>query len=199
MNNDWVLYQHRPGLVLGFHGTEQKTVHQLVTRENAAHLKPSKGKNEWLGHGMYFWENDPQRALEWAENGNPKKPIQEPDVLGAVIDLGLCLDLTSRTGLDEVAEAHATLAAIYDAVGFALPQNMGGAEKLNRELDCQVIQALHEYRKGRGQPAYDSVRAPFPEAGELYPGAGFRMRNHIQIAIINSKCIKGYFRPIRAK
>lgn len=199
MINDWVLYQRRPGLVLGFHGTEQKAVLQLVMQDTAAHLKPSKGKNEWLGHGMYFWENDPQRALEWAKTGNPKKPIHEPDVLGAVIDLGLCLDLTSRTGLDEVAEAHAILKATLEAAGMTLQKNKGGAEKLNRELDCQVIQALHGYRKTSNLPPYDSVRAPFPEADELYAGAGFRMRNHIQIAIINPGCVKGYFRPIRAK
>ncbi|MDY0046037.1 MAG: hypothetical protein RBS10_01335 [Thauera propionica] len=196
MTDRWTLYQRRPGLVLGFHGTEKKTVTQVVGQRSRTHLTASKGTNEWLGHGIYFWENDPQRALEWAENGNAKKKIQEPDVVGAVLDLGLCLDLTTRTGLEEVAEAHRTLSEMYETARLEMPRNRGGRDRLNRELDCQVIQALHDYRTQRGLTPYDSVRSPFPEADELYEGAGFRAQNHIQIAIINPACIKGYFRPL---
>lgn len=198
MADRWTLYQRRPGLVLGFHGTEKETVDKVVGQHSSTHLTSSQGKNEWLGHGIYFWENDPQRALEWAENGNAKKPIQEPDVVGAVLDLGLCLDLTTRTALEEVAEAYRTLHDMYARLGFLLPRNTGGPDKLNRELDCQVIQALRDYRAQRNLTPYDSVRSPFPEDKELYEGAGFRAQNHIQIAIINPACIKGYFRPLHA-
>ena len=38
---------------------------------------------------MYFWENNLDRAKEWARN-NPK--IEKPTVIGAIIDLGYCLD-----------------------------------------------------------------------------------------------------------
>ena len=43
--------------------------------------------------------------------------------------------------------------------------------------------------------AYDSVRGVFWEGDDLYPGAGFKEKNHIQIAIINPNCIKGFFLP----
>ena len=153
---------------------------------------------EWLGPGIYFWENDPQRGMEWARNGgNPRNKIKKPDVVGAIIDLGHCLDLTTRMGLDEVAEAYATLRDSYSKSGLDLPANTGGKDRFKRELDCQVIQALHLYRSDNGLPPYDSVRAPFPEDEPLYEGAGFRMRNHIQIAVINIDCIKGYFHPIK--
>ncbi len=46
---------------------------------------------EWLGHGIYFWENDPQRALEWAQDGSSKSKIKQPSVVGAVWNLELCL------------------------------------------------------------------------------------------------------------
>lgn len=198
MSDPWTLYQRRPGLVLGFHGTETKTVNAVIAQRGRTHLIPSTGTNEWLGHGIYFWENDPQRALEWAQSGNTKQTIREPGVVGAILDLGLCLDLTNRTGLNEVAAAYRTLREMYEKAGFSLQRNTGGRDKLNRELDCQVIQALHDYRTQRQLPPYDSVRSPFPEADELYDGAGFRAQNHIQIAIINPACIKGYFRPLHA-
>ncbi len=195
MANPWALYQRSPSFVLGFHGTEKSLVDDVIAGKTT-HLKKSDGKYEWLGHGVYFWENDPQRGLEWANSGNAKKVIKNPDVAGAIIDLGRCLDLTTRMGLDEVAEAYATLRDAYAQAGLPLPLNTGGTDKFKRELDCQVIQALHQYRQDNGLPLYDSVRAPFQEDDPLYEGAGFRIRNHIQIAIINTDCIKGYFRPI---
>lgn len=198
MTNPWTLYQSHPAFVLGFHGTEKEIVEHLISG-GTDHLKKSEGKFEWLGHGIYFWENDPQRGLEWAQNGNPKSKIKNPDVVGAILDLGLCLDLTTRTGLDEVEQAYKTLESAYAKAGVELPINDGGEDRFKRELDCQVIQALHNFRVDREQPPYDSVRAPFREDKELYVGAGFHRRNHVQIAIVNPDCIKGYFRPIRKR
>lgn len=195
MTNSWALYQRHPSFVLGFHGTEKTLVDKVVAGKTN-HFSQSVGKNEWLGHGIYFWENDPQRGIEWAQSGNAKKKIKEAGVAGAIIDLGLCLDLTTRMGLDEVAEAYATLSDIYAKTGEKLPTNEGGEDKFKRELDCQVIQTLHMYRSENGLQPYDSVRASFPEDAPLYKGASFRKRNHIQLAIINTNCIKGYFCPI---
>lgn len=196
MDSSWALYQHNPSFVLGFHGTGKEVVDRIVAGK-MTHLAKSSGIFEWLGHGIYFWENDPQRGLEWAQNGNAKKTISDPEVVGAIIDLGLCLDLTTRIGLDEVKTAYATIRDTYAKAGEELPVNVGGRDKHKRELDCQVIQAVHRYREDNGLPPYDSVRALFQEDQLLYDGAGFRIRNHVQIAVINTDCIKGYFHPIR--
>ncbi len=45
-------------------------------------------------------------------------------------------------------------------------------------------------------PPYDTVRGPFWEGGELYPGSGISSKGHVQIAVSNLDCIMGYFRPI---
>jgi hypothetical protein len=105
--------------------------------------------------------------------------------------------LTTRVGLDEVTIAHQMLAESYALNHLELPTNSGGKDKFKRELDCQVIEALHRYRKETGLLPYDSVRSPFPEDAPLYDGAGFRLKNHVQIAVINPDCIKGYFHPIK--
>lgn len=196
MTNPWVLYQRQPSFVLGFHGTDRTVVDKAVSRE-ISHLDRSEDTTEWLGHGVYFWENDPARAIEWAKNGKTKGRIATPDAVGAVIDLGFCLDLTTMTGLQEVADAYTTLCKTYQEAGLALPQNTVGPDKVKRELDCAVIQALHSQRAERGLEPYDSVRALFPEDKPLFDESGFRSRNHIQICIINTdRCIKGYFKPI---
>jgi len=41
----------------------------------------------------------------------------------------------------------------------------------------------------------DSVHGIFNEGEELYPNAGFREKDHIQICVRNPNCIKGFFLP----
>ncbi|MFM9961639.1 MAG: hypothetical protein ACKV2Q_10475 [Planctomycetaceae bacterium] len=48
--------------------------------------KPSENAYDWLGEGIYFWEHSPERARRWAG--------EDGIVIGAVIQLGNCLDLT---------------------------------------------------------------------------------------------------------
>ena len=197
MANPWGLYQRQPAFVLGFHGTDKRVVSDIVQRK-IAHLNKSEDTTEWLGHGVYFWENDPERALDWARNGKTKGKVTSPDAVGAIIDLGFCLDLTTMSGLAEVTEAYEILRHSYLAEGLDLPKNTVGHDKVKRELDCAVIQALHGYRLDKRLKPYDSVRAPFPEKAPLYDQSGFRARNHIQICVISPEnCIKGYFRPIK--
>ncbi len=64
-----------------------------------------------------------------------------------------------------------------------------------RNLDCAVIETLHEFMKDKKKPGFDSVRGVFFEGEELYPDAGFKEKDHIQICIRNPNCIKGYFLP----
>lgn len=69
-------------------------------------------------------------------------------------------------------------------------------------MDKAVVKAMHDLRAQSSStcapvlPSYDSVRAAFWEGGELYEGAGFAKKAHIQIAVCNPECIKGYFRPL---
>ena len=53
-----------PQFVLGYHGCDLSLVKQLLSAETQ--LNFSKNTYDWLGHGIYFWENAPFRAMEWA-------------------------------------------------------------------------------------------------------------------------------------
>ena len=44
-------------------------------------------------------------------------------------------------------------------------------------------------------PQFDTVRGLFPEGTPLYDGAGFRERNHVQLAVRNTDQILGCFYP----
>jgi hypothetical protein len=190
----WDLYEYPPSFVIGFHGCDESVGESVLS--GRAGLKPSKAQWDWLGHGIYFWEGNPQRALVWAQEREKAGRIKSPFVIGAVLDLGHCLDLMDSGGLKVVKDAYDILREVYLKAGMPLPENTG-REKAARKLDCLVINSLHDYRERRGLAAYDTVRAVFPEGDELYPGAGFRDRNHVQICARNGACIKGYFRPIQ--
>lgn len=194
-------YCKLPSFILGFHGCDESVKELLLLGKTK--LKPSNNEYDWLGSGIYFWENDPDRALSYAKllQNNPKRnkknKIDKPAVVGAVIDLGNCLNLFEEKNLQLVHSAYDFLVRYSKEHQRPIPKNTLGNDLLLRNLDCAVINTLHELLKGINEyPNYDSVRAPFWEGKELYPQAGFKEKNHIQICVVNPNCIKGYFDPL---
>jgi hypothetical protein len=188
------MYSTRANYILGFHGCDESVRDKVVNGD--AKLIISQNSYDWIGHGYYFWESSPSRALEFAKDVKKRKrTIRNPSVLGAIICLGHCLDLLDENAIRRVKEAHTELKKIYKN---RLPSNKSGGsprDKLLRELDCAVIQLLHYTTDQKKLPQYDSVRAAFFEGEKLYPSAGFRNKNHIQVCVRNPNCIKGFFIP----
>jgi hypothetical protein len=79
--------------VLGYHGCEYGVATKAIAGETS--ILQSKRDFDWLGPGAYFWESDPQRAMEWAHWKASRGDYSRPAVIGAVIDLRHCLDLTA--------------------------------------------------------------------------------------------------------
>lgn len=180
--------------VLGYHGCDTDVAKKIAAGDDA--LTPSQNDYDWLGHGQYFWEDAPERAMRWAheESKKPKSKIKVPGVLGAVIDLGNCLNLIEVAYLDLVSTAHDQLLEFLNAIGQPIPKNTG-PEFRARKLDCAVFEALHRIRKATAKPAFETVRAFFVEGKPLYPDAGIRQLDHIQICVRAPEQIIGYFLP----
>ena len=191
---------NRPHLILAYHGCDKAICDAVVRGERE--LESSKNEYDWLGPGIYFWEHSYDRAFHFAhdrkENPKGKTQIQEPSVLGAVLMLSNCLDLLDSRYLDLVQKAHASFVKSFSE-GAKLPRNTGGAGKLLRHLDCAVIRHLHKVREAEALPAFDTVRSVFFEGKPLYPRAGFREKNHIQVCVVNPECILGYFIPAEGR
>jgi hypothetical protein len=156
-----------------------------------------------LGHGIYFWENDPERALDYARllQKHPQRSkvkISKPAVIGAVIDLGYCFDLIDNKNLLILKEGYDLLVETHKKFKLEIPENKAvgnNSELLLRYLDCAVIETIHHFNRENKEKEFDSVRGVFLEGNILYPNAGFKDKNHIQICIRNPNCIKGYFLP----
>lgn len=72
------MYTKLPHLILGFHGCSNKTCDKVLHKNES--LKPSTNSYDWLGNGIYFWENNYSRAIEWA-----KDHYTDYGVIGAII------------------------------------------------------------------------------------------------------------------
>ena len=118
---------------------------------------------------------------------------QIASVIGAVVQLGRCFDLLNEGVTAILADRYLELARTFAEAGRSLPRNHGRQAK-RRDLDCLVIShCLDELQKAGTE--FDTVRGAFLEGKPAYPGAGFSREGHIQIAVRNSTCILGVFRP----
>jgi hypothetical protein len=143
--------------------------------------------------------------MEWAQWKHDRGEFAEPFVIGAVIDLGNCFDLTVRENLELLGEAYEGLKAEHDTAGRALPvnRNVPGDpfdDLLLRYLDDAVIEKVHQdiedaVANGASIEPFDTVRGLFHEGERAYPGSGFFKKTHTQIAVRSPASIKGVFLP----
>lgn len=203
------MYDVKPNMVLGFHGCEASVREILLNSPNE--IKISKKPYDWLGHGMYFWENNYERALQWALEKKARGAIREPAVVGAVIYLGCCCDFLDRKYIQLLSQSFARMEESNRKSGLELPSNKDLAndshkDKVMRNLDCAVIEYMHTkiyneiqqdiQTKGFSDfKIFDTTRGVFTEGDPAFPGAGLFAKSHIQVCVRNPNCILGFFMP----
>ena len=84
MNNAW-----------GYHGTSTEIADKLASGVEGFTVTRNEG--DWLGPGVYFWQDAPARALFWA-----KRKFKDAAVVRAQINLTACLDLLELTDFLEL-------------------------------------------------------------------------------------------------
>jgi hypothetical protein len=176
-------------VVLGYHGCSIQTAQTIL---GGSDFLASEKPYDWLGHGIYFWEDYPVRAWQWAADRLSTREC--PSLIGPAILSGRCLDLTTQAGIQAVNSAYEGLKQIHLMANQPLPVN-GGRDFGLRLLDCAVINHLHRAReKALPHQPYQTVRARFVEGDPLYPNAGFHAKTHTQLCVRDSSCILGIFR-----
>jgi hypothetical protein len=184
------LHRLTSNFILGYHGCDRDIGERLLAGEA---FQASNNDYDWLGPGVYFWEANPRRGLEFAAEAAARRgsSVRHPAVVGAVIELGNCLDLTTSSGIRFAQEAHEELIAAARTASWTMPSNSNDGR---RRLDCAVITAVHTRVRQEGSSPIDTVKAVFIEGPPIYPTAGFHEKTHTQIAVCNLECIRGIFR-----
>jgi len=155
----------------------------LTGRSRVEEWPRSQNRWDWFGEGIYFWEHAPERALRWAEEKARRSGSAPPAVVGAVIQLGVCFDLTNVAYTKMLEVAFGQVDEAYRAVGRRLPRNRGRDEDLrSRDRDCLVINYCLDKV---AQIRFQTVRGAFWEGtaglprrqdteGVAYPDRGAR-------------------------
>lgn len=204
-----IIYRNRPNLTIGFHGCDEEVRNQLVNLPNT--VKKSQETYDWLGNGFYLWENNYERALQWAKDKQKRGSLKTPSVVGVVYLLDYCLDFTDSEFIDILSNYYKLLKEDLKVSGKSVPINRDLPNDMYhdlilRELDCAVIEYLHQkidekikqdiVNNGFSELyPFDTVRGMFTEGGPVFEGAGIQTKNHIQVCIRNLNCIKGFFIP----
>lgn len=193
------MYKNHPSLVFGFHACERVIGEEILA--GSIKLKASENAFDWLGSGMYFWENSPHKAQSYGKELKERRnKLKDPMVIGAIIHLGRCFDLLESHSLSVLQAHYQGMKNAYHEANLLMPENESAYkndnDKLYRKLDCAVFLYMHSKLESQKGSSFDTIRGAFWEGNELYPGAGFKEKSHIQICVRNPNCIKGYFRPL---
>lgn len=185
--------------VFGFHGCKKETKEILL--DNISLFRNSENDYDWLGNGVYFWENDYERARRWAFNSYG----EDAAVLGAKIRLGSCFDLSNTFSKQMLKESFEDFRMMCETLHLPMPHNanytgfLGNPNDLVlRRLDRAVLEYLFS---NLPIDEFQTVRAPFQEGFEVFPGSAFRELDHIQLCVRDLDSITAVFdadlRPLK--
>jgi hypothetical protein len=176
--------------VWGYHGCERAVADRLIAGEA---FSSSQNDFDWLGSGAYFWEDNRAQAEHYLRTFKPE--MDEPVVIGAIIELGVCADMLNRFWLEQLSASYNDVKQIFDNREEPLPTNKGGRDHVFRSLDRLVIENIIRLRESAGLQRIDTVRAVFEVGQSAFPGSGIKDKTHVQIAVRNTSCIKAVFWP----
>ena len=169
-------------VVWGYHGTTQERADAILAH---GQFRLSQNPWEWLGDGVYFWQDAPSRALQWGSEWAARTG-EKVAVLRARIRLGEgCLDLLDTDAAELIWEYARHFGAKFPK-GRPWPMNRSSGR---HELDATFFNWVALALAGDGI-AVTSIRAAIAEGEPLFEGSPIRRRSHVQIAVREPK-----FRP----
>jgi hypothetical protein len=175
-------------LVYGYHGTSQTKAANILQHG----FLTSDNDYDWLGTGIYFFQDAPIRAKQWATQQHPN----DPAVICALIKLENCIDLFDVGWQPLLKNMYNLFIERRRSMNRPLPQQNPGRSKAHR-LDCAFLNFAHELMLSHGQSiaplaplAIDSIRAAFIEGERIFPDSAIFDLTHVQISIRNPALIQ---------
>ncbi len=177
----------------GYHVTTQENADGIVERG----FRSSDNWYDWLGKGIYFFQDTKEYARYWAMNERKEGLIANPAVIGADIDYERFLDLLEYRHLrklkDFCDELEKTTNIDYGKAKAAQRQHDATWKPRAHPLDCFVINEAAIAAEEAGEPIR-AVRSVFFEGDPLYSNSHLFDRQHIQIAVRDPNLIRKYWR-----
>lgn len=173
--------------IIGYHGTRRSTALQVVQRQQEFQF--SRNRDDWLGHGIYFWEHAPLQAWWWAKRRQRRQNWKEPiAVLASMIRLGFCFDLLDPLNVEYLQAFHREYEASVKLAGLKTPRNANN----HKYLDCAVFQYAYAALEAIGT-SVDTCRAVYVPTSDrrVWTRSWISKLAHIQLCVRNPRCILG--------
>lgn len=164
----------------GYHGTSAEAATAIIRRG----FRMSSNGYDWLGLGVYFWQNAPVRAWQWATQNHPTNPA----VIRSSIRLEDCVDLLDIGWVPIIKEVYNSFVAEYRKANRPLPEQNTERSKAHR-LDCAFFNYIAEVLAEQGEKI-SAIRSVFVEGDRVFPKSAIFDRAHVQIAIRDTSVIE---------
>lgn len=163
--------------VNGYHGTTRASG-QVILRQG---FRASSNDYDWLGDGVYFFQDAPARARQWAVSQHGT----EAAVVRSVIGLEDCMDLVDVSWAKVLPEMYNAFLGQLKRANLPIPQQSSGAHRLDRAVINYAVGLLAEQGV-----VVRCVRGAFAEGSPVFPGSAIFDRAHVQIAVRDTSLIE---------
>ncbi|PSB57338.1 hypothetical protein [Chamaesiphon polymorphus] len=169
--------------VHGYHGTSQTKATSILKNGFLA----SDNDYDWLGTGIYFFQDAPMRAKQWAIEQHPN----EPAVICARIQLDNCIDLFDVKWFPILKNIYNLFSDRYRSANRPLPKQNPLRSKAHR-LDCAFFNFASQLISDDEQTV-ECIRSVFVEGESIFPDSAIFDLAHAQIAVKNPALITEYY------
>jgi len=162
--------------ILGYHGTSVARATQILR----GGFRLSQNDWDWLGEGIYFWQDAPLRALQWARTWPGARTGGGHAVIQARLRLEDCMDLLDNDWNDLFSEASARFVRTWAQEGRQIPTNNKpyGCNRLDRAYFDFIVGDLR-----RTSVPIRSIRTAVTEGLPVQPASPICFDSHVQVAI----------------
>ena len=154
----------------GYHGTTTEAAASILQEG----FRVSRNEYDWLGDGIYFFQDAPARAWEWARTHHGS----DAAVIGSSIRVEDCMDLLDIRWSQVITEAHDSFIAQLKQANQPLPIQRPGVHRLDRAVINYTVGNLAEQGV-----KIRVIRAAFSEGDPVFPESAIFDRSHVQIAV----------------
>lgn len=167
--------------IYGYHGTSAEAAAAIL--QDGFNI--SSNEYDWLGKGVYFWQDAPLRAWTWANQNYHDNPA----VIRSSIRLENCMDLLDIKWFPFIRRVYNSFVAEYESTNQTLPQQNPERSKAHR-LDCAFFDyTVEKVLQPEGQ-IVKAIRSVFVEGDRIFPNSAVFDLAHVQIAIRDTALIE---------
>jgi hypothetical protein len=167
--------------VYGYHGTSRGAANSILR----GGFTPSSSGHDWLGPGIYFWQDAPGRAWEWAQKYDDPVVIQSQ----IVFEQEEAMDLLDRRWFNMLREYHSTFVDQWPVQEIPLPTQNPTTSKQHK-LDDAYLEYIGSFLEHNKICKVSLIRAAFTEGSPIYGYSALYDLSHVQISVRDPKCIR---------